>query len=298
MKESAESLLQSIIDQKPLETQQIFDALVVDKLNTMLGDYKTGLAQDKFNGGEEEKSEVEVDLSDEEIEELLSNLSDEDLQQMISDMEDENGSEDQEAEFEDEEPEEIDTPEIEESKASVRSDLAKKMEEYKAKGGKITVGKTSKKKVAGGLREDAEELDEISKKTLRSYLKKRHPYKAGDYKKEPHPNAVRAGDRLDNQYVSKIDKSGKKYLRDYDARKRMTPDENVFKSGKSKKKIEESEKLDETVTRKHFKLAADTIKSLPEDKRKEHAELHANMYAKENPRFNRAKFMEACGVKN
>lgn len=213
MKESAESLLQSIIDQKPLETQQIFDALVVDKLNTMLGDYKTGLAQDKFNGGEEEKSEVEVDLSDEEIEELLSNLSDEDLQQMISDMEDENGSEDQEAEFEDEEPDEIDTPEIEESKASVRSDLAKKMEEYKAKGGKITVGKTSKKKVAGGLREDAEELDE-------------------------------------------------------------------------------------TVTRKHFKLAADTIKSLPEDKRKEHAELHANMYAKENPRFNRAKFMEACGVKN
>lgn len=221
MKESAETLLQSIIDQKPLETQNIFDSLVKDKVENMLADAKTALAIEKFGGEKNDTDEEEeVELSDEEIETMLSQLSDEDLENLIADLDAEEdgdevvdgGSDDDEAELEGEEDDNVETPEIEEGKKELRADLEKKMAEYKSKGGKVTVGRTSKKEVAGGLRED-QELEESS------------------------------------------------------------------------------------VTRKHFKMAAETIKALPENKRKEHAEMHANLYAKQNPRFNRAKFMEACGVK-
>ena len=47
------------------------------------------------------------------------------------------------------------------------------------------------------------------------------------------------------------------------------------------------------MTRKHFKATAETIKAA-NDKR-EIAEGLAAIFAKENPRFDRARFMEACG---
>jgi hypothetical protein len=309
MKESTETLLQSIIDQKPLETQRIFDALVTDKISDKLDDYKSQLANEKFGGEKEEEAEEE--LSDEEIEELLSGLSDEELEQMVQDLdaEDEGGSDEAEVELEGEpEESEIEVPEVEEEhiRASNFASLKNKLKNasniiHKPIGGG---SKDSQKnmRLSSKLSEEAEELDELSRKTLKSYLDKRHPYKSGDYKKKPHPNAVRAGDRLDNQYVSKIGEKGKPetrkyYMRDYNTRKRMTSDENVWKSKKAiKENIEELE--EGGPTRKHFQMAADTIKALPEDKRKEHAEIHASMYAKQNPRFNRSKFMAACGVKD
>jgi hypothetical protein len=51
-------------------------------------------------------------------------------------------------------------------------------------------------------------------------------------------------------------------------------------------------------TRKHFRATAETVSAIEhEGKRKEHASAHADRYARENPRFNRSKFMQACGVK-
>lgn len=54
--------------------------------------------------------------------------------------------------------------------------------------------------------------------------------------------------------------------------------------------------LDES-TRKHFQAAAATIKAIEDpEKRKEHANVHADIYAKQNPRFDRSKFLKAAGV--
>jgi hypothetical protein len=60
----------------------------------------------------------------------------------------------------------------------------------------------------------------------------------------------------------------------------------------------EGEELTEAaLTRKHFKLAADAVKSIEDrDKRKEMAHHHAQIFAKANPRFDRARFMQAAGV--
>jgi hypothetical protein len=62
---------------------------------------------------------------------------------------------------------------------------------------------------------------------------------------------------------------------------------------------EETEQLDESgPTKKHFQMAADAIKAIPdESKRKEHASSHADLYSKQNPRFDRGKFLKACNVK-
>lgn len=53
--------------------------------------------------------------------------------------------------------------------------------------------------------------------------------------------------------------------------------------------------LTEAPTRKHFKMVADLIKSNPAPaKRVELAKHHAEIFAKQNPRFDREKFMKAC----
>ena len=58
---------------------------------------------------------------------------------------------------------------------------------------------------------------------------------------------------------------------------------------------EEVEELDENVSRKHFKLTAETVSKIADkDERQKHAQIHADNYAKMNPRFNRDKFMQAC----
>lgn len=51
------------------------------------------------------------------------------------------------------------------------------------------------------------------------------------------------------------------------------------------------------LTRKHFQLAADSVKSIEDKKkRKEMASHHAEIFAKSNPRFDRQRFMKAAGV--
>lgn len=62
-------------------------------------------------------------------------------------------------------------------------------------------------------------------------------------------------------------------------------------------KTEEVEEIEEAVSRKHFQMVADVIKSHEDhDKRKELAQHHATIFAAQNPRFDRAKFMKAANV--
>lgn len=62
--------------------------------------------------------------------------------------------------------------------------------------------------------------------------------------------------------------------------------------------LRKEEALDEGgPTRKHFQQTADLIKQIEHpDKRKEMAQHHASLFAKQNPRFDRNKFMQAAGV--
>lgn len=92
-----DELLQSIIDQKPLETKTHFDSLVKDRIADMLDVYKDHIAASSFGGEKEEEPEEETpegeepeaddkELSDEEIDELIGGLSDEELEELIADL--------------------------------------------------------------------------------------------------------------------------------------------------------------------------------------------------------------------
>ena len=64
------------------------------------------------------------------------------------------------------------------------------------------------------------------------------------------------------------------------------------------KGIEKNEgEIDETMTRQHFQLFADTVKQIEDTKKREEtARLLADVFAKSNPRFDLDKFMSAAGV--
>lgn len=111
--EEAENLIQSVIDQKPLDAKTSFDAMIKDKLADMLDVYKAHYTTAKFGGEDDEASQEESkdddtekgtdtedggdsqndnddgqekELSDEDIENLLGGLSDEELEQLLKDM--------------------------------------------------------------------------------------------------------------------------------------------------------------------------------------------------------------------
>lgn len=65
-------------------------------------------------------------------------------------------------------------------------------------------------------------------------------------------------------------------------------------------KPQESEELSEAqMTRKHFQMAADAVKSIEDkQKRKEMALHHAEIFSKSNPRFDRARFLKAADVED
>jgi hypothetical protein len=50
-------------------------------------------------------------------------------------------------------------------------------------------------------------------------------------------------------------------------------------------------------TRKHFREVANTVRAIEaNDKREEFAKHHADIFQRQNPRFDRRRFMDACGV--
>ncbi len=65
----------------------------------------------------------------------------------------------------------------------------------------------------------------------------------------------------------------------------------------AKSVMNKEDSVEETMTRQHFELFADTIKDIEDvTKRGETAQVIADVMAKSNPRFDRDKFMQAAGV--
>jgi hypothetical protein len=61
-------------------------------------------------------------------------------------------------------------------------------------------------------------------------------------------------------------------------------------------KMKEDE-IYEGPTRKDFQMVADLLKANPDQaKKKELANHHADMFAKQNPRFDKARFLKAAGI--
>ena len=69
-------------------------------------------------------------------------------------------------------------------------------------------------------------------------------------------------------------------------------------AAKAKKAVkEETEQLDEVMTRKHFQQVADVIKAHPDAKKREElAAHHSQIFKKSNPRFDEGRFRKACGI--
>jgi hypothetical protein len=71
---------------------------------------------------------------------------------------------------------------------------------------------------------------------------------------------------------------------------------DMIKKAEAKKKKLDEEQLDES-TRKHFQMVADLIKRHDsQDKRNELASHHSEIFSKQNPRFDKAKFFKASGA--
>jgi len=121
------------------------------------------------------------------------------------------------------------------------------------------------------MKEDVEQIDELKKSTVASYIQK----KFGKMSDEPVSK---------NQYgYAKKDAKGIQRA-------------GLRMSGIKATQKEEVE-LDEAVSRKHFQQVADLIKTHDsQEKRKELAQHHASIFKTQNPRFDHAKFMKAAGV--
>lgn len=52
------------------------------------------------------------------------------------------------------------------------------------------------------------------------------------------------------------------------------------------------------LTRKHFRAAAELVRELMPEHRVIMANQYVKLFASQNPRFDRAKFLKACGLEN
>lgn len=164
------------------------------------------------------------------------------------------------------------------------------VEEFKKRGGTVkqipahksySAPKSQKIKVPfrmgkDAMREEIEQLDELSRQTLGSYAKKAtgqaitHAVNLGMAK-------TQAGVKTAEKPLEKRSKGILQAL------------------GKLTK--EEVEQLVEMPTRKHFQQVADVIKAHPDAaKRKELAAHHAGIFKTQNPRFDHKRFYAAAGA--
>jgi hypothetical protein len=127
---------------------------------------------------------------------------------------------------------------------------------------------TTDKKQVKDFKEEAEQIDELDKKTIGSYAKK-----------------------------ATKDLKWQQTMRPFDA-KRISNREKGIDKAIDKLTKEEVEQVDESsLHRQHFQMVADLIRGHESaEKRKELAHHHAELFKKANPRFDHAKFMKASGV--
>jgi len=127
---------------------------------------------------------------------------------------------------------------------------------------------TMTKKTVKDFKEEAEQIDELSKGLVARYANKAAKTTQANYDKSK-----------DKFQFSSGRQDGMK-----NAVKRLTK--------------EEAEQIDESsLHRQHFQMVADLIRGHESaEKRKELAHHHAELFKKANPRFDHAKFMKAAGV--
>jgi hypothetical protein len=123
---------------------------------------------------------------------------------------------------------------------------------------------------------------------LEDYMRQDVEDSIASHKKAGHkvsdPKYTKKDGKMYAQYTLTTPEGDKKTITYHGTKKRM---ENIAES---------KEELDEAVSRKDFQLAANSIREIKDPaKRREHAEMHANNFAKSNPRFDHAKFMAAAG---
>jgi hypothetical protein len=139
--------------------------------------------------------------------------------------------------------------------------------------------------------DEAEQLDELSKSTLKSYIKKAGK-DAADHASasQMHYSAAKHYQRHPKEGYAK-----KSFNKSAEEDKKAT---KRFRGiDKAVSKLEESEELDEMMTRKHFQMVADTIKSHPDQqKRNELAHHHSEIFRRENPRFDHKRFYAAANA--
>jgi hypothetical protein len=150
-------------------------------------------------------------------------------------------------------------------------------------------GYKSHKKADGSMKkEEVESLDELKKSTLGSYINKAAKDQSND--------AFDHGEDEHRQYGT----PGEDPERDKDLEDRERKMSNREKGiGRAVKKLSKEEfELDEAVSRKHFQQVADVIKAHPDqEKRNELAKHHAEIFKKQNPRFDHGRFYTAAGAK-
>jgi hypothetical protein len=72
----------------------------------------------------------------------------------------------------------------------------------------------------------------------------------------------------------------------------------ISKTQLNESKDDPEDSLDEMATRKHFQIAANTIRAISDPgKRQEMADFQANIFSKDNPRFDHSRFHAAAGTK-
>lgn len=145
------------------------------------------------------------------------------------------------------------------------------------------------------VKEEVEQLGELKKSTMSSYIKKAAPSLAT----HSYMSAKARG------YEMAVDHPLSKQHFGKEAEKAEKKTEKREKGiQRAAGKLAESRTFEivknviaEMTTRKHFQQVADIIKAHPDaEKRKELAHHHAAIFAKQNPRFDHKKFFAAAGV--
>ena len=140
---------------------------------------------------------------------------------------------------------------------------------------------------ADNLSEETEQIDELSKRTLKRYIGNavpdlaHHAGMSGYYTGKPMYRSSQLRDNTSQAMITHI-------------RKEKTRSSGISRAAS---KLEESEQLDEMSTRKDFQQVADVIKAHPSAaKRKELATHHAGIFKAQNPRFDHKRFFAAANA--
>ena len=140
---------------------------------------------------------------------------------------------------------------------------------------------------ADNLSEETEQIDELSKRTLKRYIGNavpdlaHHAGMSGYYTGKPMYRTSQLRDNTSQAMITHI-------------RKEKTRSSGISRAAS---KLEESEQLDEMSTRKDFQQVADVIKAHPSAaKRKELATHHAGIFKAQNPRFDHKRFFAAANA--